>query len=91
MVGCANSIDINLDNFNLPNWLRIEKNKPQYTLEVADVAIIASGTSTLEATLFGTPGVIVYKMSTISWLISKTIVKVERAGMGNLIANREVM
>ena len=91
IVGCAKSIDISHFSYNFPDWLILEMHNPQLSLEIADVAIIASGTSTLEAAVFGTPGVIVYKLSPISWWLSKLFVKVKFAGMVNLIANKEIM
>lgn len=91
IVGCAKSINISQYSSNFPDWLILEIHNPQLSLEIADVAIIASGTSTLEAAVFGTPGVIVYKLSPISWWLSKQFVKVKFAGMVNLIANKEIM
>tara|TARA_B100001029_G_C15063817_1_gene461361 strand:- start:9476 stop:10597 length:1122 start_codon:yes stop_codon:yes gene_type:complete len=91
ILGCAISIDIEVYKDIIPNWLKIEKNNPQLSLEIADFAIIASGTSTLEAAVYGTPGVVVYKLSPFSWWLSKLFVKVKFAGMVNLIANKEIM
>ena len=91
VLGCAKSININQYLSNIPKWLIVEKNNPQLSLEIADVAIIASGTSTLEAAVFGTPGVVVYKMSALTWWLSKKYIKVGFAGMVNLIANEEIM
>jgi len=91
IVGCAQSIDISKFSNNFPDWVILKIHNPQLSLEIADVAIIASGTSTLEAAVFGTPGVIVYKLSPISWWLSKLFVKVKFAGMVNLIANKEIM
>ena len=35
--------------------------------------------------------IVVYKMSTISWILTKLFVNVKYAAMANLIANKEVM
>ena len=91
LVGCAKSLHINNLLDKTPKWVKLEKNNPQHALEIADVAIIASGTSTLEAAVFGTPGVVVYKMSPISWWLSKRFVRVKFAGIVNLIAKKEIM
>ncbi len=82
---------INLDKFNIPNWIKIENKIPQRALECGDLALTASGTSTIEAAVFGTPMLIVYKMSVLSWYLSKLFVKVKFAGMVNIIANKEIM
>ena len=91
ILGCAKTINLEPYENLLPDWLKIEKEDPQSALEIADNAIIASGTSTLEAAVYGTPGVIVYRLSTLSWWLSKLFVKVRYAGMVNLIANEEIM
>ena len=57
----------------------------------ADVALVASGTVTVEAALLGTPMVAFYKVSTPSWLIGKLLVKVPFFTMVNLIAGRAVV
>ncbi len=52
--------------------------------------IIKSGTSTLEAGLFGLPMVIVYKTSYLTYLIGKNLVKVNNIGMANIVAGEKV-
>lgn len=80
-----------LKQISAPEWMSIEFEQPQHSLEAADAAVIVSGTSTLEAAVYETPAVVVYKMSNISWLVSKQLVKVPFAAMANLIAEEEVM
>ena len=75
----------------IPEWIIIEKDYPQKALECADLAVVASGTSTVEAAVFGTPMVIIYKMSSISWWISKILVKIPYIGMVNIIAGYMIM
>lgn len=60
-------------------------------LRAADAAIVASGTATLETALIGTPMVIVYRMSPVSYGIAKALVKLEHAGLPNIVAEREVV
>ena len=82
---------INIDKWNIPSWIHIEKRYPQKALECADLALVASGTSTVEAAVFGTPMIIIYKMSLISWWLSKKLVKVPYVGMVNIIAGSMIM
>ncbi len=57
-------------------------------MEAADVVIMASGTTTLEAMLLKRPMVIAYKVAAFSyWLFSK-LVKVKFIGLPNLLANK---
>ena len=69
----------------------VEISSPQSVLLHSDAAILASGTTTLEAALFGTPSVIIYKLSAFSWFISNMLTKIEYAGIPNLILEKEVM
>jgi lipid-A-disaccharide synthase len=57
----------------------------------ADAAIVASGTATLEAALALTPHVVLYRMSWLSWLIVRALVRVEFASLVNLLAGRAVV
>ena len=54
------------------------------------LAVVASGTVTLEAAICGTPIVIAYKISPLSALIAKLLVQVEHIGLVNLIAGKAV-
>ena len=89
VLGLAPNVDI--ESMQIPENIHVERAHPRRALEAADAAIIASGTSTLEATIYGTPMVIIYKMNPISWWISKRLVKTRFAGMPNLIANRIIV
>ncbi len=54
-------------------------------------AAVASGTSTLEAALIGTPFTMVYRVAPLTWTLGRRLVKVERFAMVNLIAQRDVV
>ena len=57
----------------------------------ARVAAVASGTSTLEAALIGTPFAMVYQVAPLTWTLGRRLVKVDRFAMVNLIAERDVV
>ncbi len=61
------------------------------TLLHARVAAVASGTSTLEAALIGTPFTMVYQVAPLTWTLGRRLVKVDRFAMVNLIAERDVV
>ncbi len=61
------------------------------TLLHARVAAVASGTSTLEASLIGTPFAMVYQVAPLTWSLGRRLVKVDRFAMVNLIAERDVV
>lgn len=52
--------------------------------------IAASGTVTLEAALIGTPTVVAYRLSALSFAIGKAVVQVKYASLPNLIMDREI-
>ena len=53
--------------------------------------LVASGTATLEAACLGTPMIVVYKMSRLSWHILRKLVKLELSGLPNVIAGHEIV
>ena len=53
--------------------------------------IIASGTATVEAALMGTPFVMVYRVSDLTYLLGRSRVKVPYFAMVNLIAGKQVV
>ena len=57
----------------------------------ARAAIVASGTATVEAAIMGTPFVMVYRVSSLTYALGKPRVKVPHYAMVNLIAEEEVV
>jgi lipid-A-disaccharide synthase len=72
-------------------FFRICAGDAQDLLANSDFAFVKSGTSTLEAALVGTPFVIVYKISPISWLVGNFLVHSSLKGLVNLIAREEIV
>jgi len=62
--------------------------KTQQLLQVAHLAVVTSGTATLETALIGTPQVVVYKTSPVSYAIGKRIVTLKYISLVNLILDR---
>jgi len=60
-------------------------------LRACDLALIASGTATLEAAITGTPMVILYRVSVLTYLLGKLLAKVSHIGLVNLVAGREIV
>ena len=54
-------------------------------LNIADYAIVTSGTATLETALFNVPQVVVYKGNPLSYAIAKRLVRVQYISLVNLI------
>lgn len=60
-------------------------------LEISDIALVASGTATLETALIGTPEVVCYKGNWISYFIARGLVKIKYISLVNLIMDRELV
>ena len=57
----------------------------------SDMAVIASGTATLQSALLGTPLVVVYRVSPITYFIGKIILDVTHISLVNIIAGKDVV
>jgi len=60
-------------------------------LSMADVALVASGTASLESALLGTPTVVFYRLNTLTFLMVRVMVKIRYASLVNIILGREVI
>lgn len=60
-------------------------------LAAADVALVTSGTATLEGALVGCPLVVAYRMSAFSYALARRLVKVPFIAMPNLLLGRRVV
>jgi lipid-A-disaccharide synthase len=56
-----------------------------------EILLAASGTAVLESALIGTPAIIAYMGSPLSFLLARLVVKVSHVGLPNLIAGREIL
>lgn len=59
-------------------------------LAAADVAAVASGTATLEAGVIGTPLVVVYRSTTLNYLLLRPLVSIDQFGLVNLVAGKSL-
>jgi len=60
-------------------------------LSSADVAVVSSGTATVEAALCGAPTVVVYRVSPVTAAIARPLIRAPYFAMVNLIAGRPVV
>jgi len=60
-------------------------------LSACDVAIVASGTATIQTALHDTPMVIVYRVSSLTYAIARRLVGVSTFGMVNLVAGKPIV
>jgi len=69
----------------------IAEGQTDAALASADVALVASGTATVQTALHDTPMVIVYRLSPLTYLIGRRLVSLDTFGMVNLIAGERIV
>jgi lipid-A-disaccharide synthase len=67
------------------------EDRPYDVLAHARLALVASGTATLEAGIIGTPMIIIYRTSALTYLIGRLLVRVPFIGLVNFVAGKQVM
>ena len=78
-----------IDNYQVSVTLTTD-----YTYDLmglANAAIAASGTATLETSIMGAPTVIIYKMAPLTYFLGKFLVKIPNIGLPNIIAGRRIV
>jgi lipid-A-disaccharide synthase len=60
-------------------------------VRACDAVISVSGTVTLEIALVGTPMVIIYKLSPLTYQLAKRLVKIDNIGLCNIVAGETVV
>lgn len=60
-------------------------------LAAADIAVTASGTATVQCALHELPMIVVYRLSSLSYLLGKPFVKVDTYAMANLVAGERIV
>ncbi len=92
VIACSSNIDENL--FYELSGQSDSKVITGYTYDLmkyAKFGIVKSGTSTLEAGYFALPMIIVYKISGLTYLIVKKLIKVNKIGMVNILLEDNVV
>lgn len=60
-------------------------------VNASELAVVASGTATLETAILNKPMVIVYKVNLLTWLLAKMFVKIPNIGLVNIIAGEKIV
>ncbi|BDQ03820.1 lipid-A-disaccharide synthase [Ignavibacterium sp.] len=92
VVACASSVDESLLREVVhKNDYKIVAGYTYDLMKHSKLGIIKSGTSTLEAGLLNLPMIIVYKTSPLTYLIGKTLVKLENIGIVNILLGKTLL
>ncbi|MFA5072407.1 MAG: lipid-A-disaccharide synthase [Nitrospirota bacterium] len=73
-----------------PVQVKLVEGQVYDVLRASDAAMVTSGTATLETGLMAVPMVIVYRFSTLSYIIGRMLVYVKQIGLINIVAGEQV-
>ncbi|MEP7272720.1 MAG: lipid-A-disaccharide synthase, partial [Acidobacteriota bacterium] len=74
----------------VPEGIHVIEGETYNAIAAADLAVVASGTATLETAIIGTPLIVVYKASQLNWRIFQPLINARFVGLPNLIADRQI-
>lgn len=57
----------------------------------ADVALSSSGTATLESAILGTPVVVMYRLSRLTYMLARRLIRLPHFSLVNIVAGRNVV
>jgi len=74
-----------------PTRLMITDKDSRDVMRSADVALVASGTATLETALVGTPMVVMYIISSVNYAIMKRLIRIPDISLVNIVAGKRIV
>lgn len=69
----------------------IKRGETIQVLAASDMAVIASGTATLQAAFLEVPMVVIYKLSPFSYLLGRLFINVKHICLVNILSGREIV
>jgi lipid-A-disaccharide synthase len=69
----------------------VVKEQASEVMAVSDLVLVASGTATLQAAVVGTPMVLLYRTTTLTYWLARLVIRVKWIGLVNLVAGRSVV
>ena len=79
------------NQFKINDNIMIYSGDPFKLLMCSDITIATSGTITLESSFLLTPCIVVYKLSFISWLLAKCLLKTKYISMTNILLDKPLL
>lgn len=80
-----------LEEFAQAHHVHIVEGGTHRALAAADAGIVASGTATLEAAILGTPQIVVYRTSALTYHLAKRLIRIDHIALPNIVAERTVV
>ena len=71
--------------------IKIVEDQTYQAMRASTLLLVASGTATLEATCIGAPMIILFCTAALNWHIIKALTPLNRSGLPNLIAGRDIV
>ena len=92
-IGVASSLGVTFVKQFVPldSGVTIVEDGTYDLMKHADAAIVTSGTATLETGWFATPMVVVYRTSSLTYLIGRLLIDVPYIGLVNIVAGKKVV
>jgi lipid-A-disaccharide synthase len=93
VVAVAPDLPLELYRRNLPPNMNVKfiQHATHEIMKYAEFAFVTSGTATLETACVGTPMVVVYKTSFITYWIARFVVKIKNISLVNIVAGKTII
>ncbi len=94
VIPLAHTVDRRLVEVMLPRYhvqVKVVEGMTHEVMKAADLVFVASGTATLETAILGTPMVVVYKTSALTYHLVKLIASAEHIALPNIVAGKEIV
>ncbi len=92
LLACAPEMDNSLyEPYITGSGIKALKDETHDIIANSDAVVVSSGTATLETGIIGTPMLIVYKTSPMTFAIGKSLVKLKNIGLINIVAGARIV
>ena len=75
---------------SVPTLTLIDKNRYD-AVNIADFALVASGTATLETAMLGVPMVLIYKVNLLTYMLARILIRIPYIGLVNVVAGEKII
>ncbi|MDD5455111.1 MAG: lipid-A-disaccharide synthase [Candidatus Ratteibacteria bacterium] len=72
-------------------YFKLIKDKSYDFMNICDLLLVNSGTATLEIAIMGKPMIIIYRLSVISSVLIRMLVKIPYFGLANIVAGKKIV
>lgn len=71
--------------------MKIVEGYPYDCINASELALVASGTATLETAILEKPMIIIYRVSIATWLLGRMLVRIPYIGLTNIVAGEKAV